>query len=219
LTAVKLDWTGLAGTPWIPGVVQLLTPARIESQLVGAQRATATKMAIERPVLRQLATGLTPEALSEDRIEMWSAAGRVLYGIGNPKTVTPVPVRVTSRSDLTLSPSELRPAPRVLDDASRALIVRLHNGGPRELRSTPAQLDAIIARLEQTIVGDTALNQLRLRPQIGREIVRRQGRIEFATLNAWIYAEVFRTPKQDPWLGLLPRDVFTGLVGDGVVIR
>jgi hypothetical protein len=76
----------------------------------------------------------------------------------------------------------------------------------------------MIARLEQTIVADSALNQLRLRPQIGREIVRRGGRIDFATLNAWIYAEVFHTPRQDAWLGLLPRDVFTGVRGDGVVI-
>jgi hypothetical protein len=164
---------------------------------------------------------LTPEALSEDNTEKWSAAGRVLHGIRNPKTdtVTAGPQRAPSRRELTPSPSQQPPPPRVLDDASRALIVRLHNGVPRELRSTPRQLDAMISRLEQTIVGDTALNQLRLRPQIGREIVRRQGRIEFATLNAWIYAEVFRTPKQDPWLGLLPRDVFTGLAGDGVVIR
>jgi hypothetical protein len=219
LMAAKRDWEGLARTAWIPGAGPLPTQTRLESQLVAAQRATATKMAIERPVLRQFAPGLTPEALSEDHIEMWSAAGQVLYGIGNPKIVTLTPVRVAPRSELTTQPSGLRPPPRVLDEASRALVVRLHNGVPHELRSTPTQLDAIIARLEQTIVGDTALNQLRLRPQIGREIVRRQGRIDFATLNAWIYAEVFRTPKQDPWLGLLPRDVFTGLVGDGVVIR
>ena len=107
----------------------------------------------------------------------------------------------------------------MLDEASRALVVRLHNEVPSELRATGQQLGAMIARLEQTIVADTALNQLRLRPQIGREIVRRGGRTDFDTLNAWVYAEVFRTPKKDPWLGILPRDVFTGLVGDGVVIR
>ncbi len=27
---------------------------------------------------------------------------------------------------------------------------------------------------------------------------------DFAALNAWIYTTVFRTPAQDPWLGLLP---------------
>jgi hypothetical protein len=87
------------------------------------------------------------------------------------------------------------------------------------LGSTAEELDAMIARLERTIVADTALNQLQLRPQIAREIVRRGGRVEFTALNAWIYDQVFRTPRQDPWLGLLQRDVFTGLPGDGVVWR
>ena len=54
---------------------------------------------------------------------------------------------------------------------------------------------------------------------IEREIVRLGGRLEFGTLNAWVYAEVFRTPEQDAWLGLLPRNMFTGLPGDGVVVR
>lgn len=187
--AARQDWERLARTARIPGMGQRLTQARIESPLAAAQRATVSKAAIEVKDLRYFATGLTPEALSEDQIEMWSAAGQVLFGIG------------------------------VLDDTSRALIVRLHNRVPREMRATGEQLDAMIARLEQTIVADSALNQLRLRPQIGGEIVRRGGRIDFATLNAWIYAEVFRTPKQDAWLGLLPRNVFTGLPGDGVVIR
>lgn len=84
---------------------------------------------------------------------------------------------------------------------------------------TDQQRDAMIARLEQTLVADSALNQLRLRPQIAREVVRTGGRSDFATLNAWIYAEVFRTPKHDPWLGLLPRNVFAGLPGDGIVMR
>ena len=107
----------------------------------------------------------------------------------------------------------------MLDEASRALVARLHNAGSPELRSTDDDLSAMIARLEQTVVADSALNQLRVRPQISREIVRRGGRIEFATLNAWIYDQVFHTPRQDPWLGLMPRDVFTGLPGDGVVLR
>ena len=77
----------------------------------------------------------------------------------------------------------------------------------------------MIARLEQTLLADSALNQLRLRPQIARQIVRDRGRADFATLNAWVYAEVFRTPKEDAWLGLMPRNVFTGLPGDGVVMR
>jgi hypothetical protein len=180
------------------GVDRSLTRPRVESSLAAAQRATFSKSAIEVRDLRYFAKELAPEALSENEIEMWATAGRALYGIG----------------DLRLGPQ-----PRVLDEASRALVIRLHNEVPPGLRATGQRLDALIARLERTLVADSALNQLRLRPQIGNEIVRRGGRTDFATLNAWIYAEVFRSPRQDEWLGLLPRDVFTGLPGDGVVIR
>jgi hypothetical protein len=194
--AAKQDWERLAGLPWVVAG-QLQTQTRIESPVAAAQRATVTKAVVESSDLRVFAKGVLPERLSEDQVEMWSAAGQVLYGIGGLPTASP----------------------RVLDEASRALVIRLHNRVPRELRETGEQLDAMIARLEQAIIADSALNQLRLRPQIGREIARRGGRIDFATLNDWIYAEVFRTPKQDAWLGLLPRNMFTGLAGDGVVIR
>ena len=210
--AAKRDWEALAGMPWIPGAAQLL----MQSPLAEAQLRTMAKVATELPVVRFFAKGLAPEAVSEDQIEMWATAGQVLYGIGD---LTNGPPRQTSRLALTMRRAQLPTPPPVLDEASRALVVRLHNGVPRELRATNQQLDAMIARLEQTMVADSALNQLRLRPQIEREIVRRGGRIDFATLNAWIYAEVFRTPKEDLWLGILPRNVFTGLSGDGVVIR
>lgn len=188
--AAQKDWERLAGTAWIPRMGRLPTQARSQSQLVAAQRAAMSKMVIERTDLRYFIPGLRPEDLAEDQIEMWSAAGQMLVDV-----------------------------PRVLDDTSRALIVRLHNQVPAGMRATGEKINAMIARLEQSVVADSALNHLRLRPQIGNEIVQRGGRIDFATLNAWIYTEVFRTPKQDAWLGLLPRDVFTGLPGDGVVIR
>jgi hypothetical protein len=179
VATAEREWARVAATPSIPTLRQLPTPP------------TVSKMAIERRDLRVFAKRLAPEAVSEDQIEVWSAAGQLLYGAGGP----------------------------VLDDASRALVARLHNAGPQELRATDQGLRAILARLEQTIVADTALNQLRLRPQISREIVRGGGRISFPTLNDWIQRQVFRTPREDAWLGLLQRDVFTGLPGDGVVLR
>ena len=183
------DWERFAG---IVRREQLTRPALVESDLAAAQRAAVTKAAVEIKDLRYIARELAPEMVSEDQVEWWSRVGRTLYGSGGS---------------------------RLLDDASRALVVRLYDAAPVELRGTGQQRQAMIARLEQTIAADTALNQLRLRPQVSREIVRLGGRVDFATLNAWIYAEVFRTPKHDTWLGLLPRNVFTALPGDGVVMR
>lgn len=193
VAAARRDWEQLSARLLIPARRSLLQP-RVQGDLAVAQLNTMVKAAIELRDLKQFARGLAPEAISEDQIEIWSALGRGLYGVGDVKN-------------------------GVMDQASRALIDRLHNAVPLELRATGDERDAMIARLEQLIVADSALNQLRLRPQIAREIARRRGRTDFATLNAWIYAEVFRTPKQDAWLGLLPRNVFTGLPGDGVVMR
>ena len=36
-------------------------------------------------------------------------------------------------------------------------------------------------------------------------------------LNSKVYAELFLTPDSDPWLGLAPRDTFTGLENNGLV--
>jgi hypothetical protein len=38
-------------------------------------------------------------------------------------------------------------------------------------------------------------------------------------LNEQVYSELFLTPRSDPWLGLLPDGVFTGLPGNGVIGR
>jgi len=79
----------------------------------------------------------------------------------------------------------------------------------------------VIARLETRIAADTGQNAFQLRPRIAAHIadLAARGReVDLATLNTWIYAEVFHTPASDPWLGLLPRTDFTGLPGDGALV-
>jgi hypothetical protein len=204
--SARRDWERFASTPSMSRLRQGLTQPRNETSLAAAQRATMTKMAIEVRDLRVFAAGLAPEAVRDDQVELWSTAGQQLYGLDVMRQVP-------------RSGRAMRETPGLLDDASRTLVVRLHNAGSPRLLTSGEALSAMIARLEQSIAADTALNQLRLRPQISREIVRENGRIEFSALNSWIYAQVFHTPTEDAWLGLLPRDVFTGLPGDGVVFK
>jgi hypothetical protein len=198
VTAAERDWVRIA--PLVPGVRGRLMPASSQVPVVAAQLVTVTKAVRELTDLRAIAREPVPEMLAEDHSGAWWTVGQMLYGIGTPNEPAGPPFHV-------------------LDEASRALVVRLHNAGSAELRSTDEELRRMMARLEQTIIADSAINRLHVRPQISREIVRRGGQIEFATLNAWIYAQVFRTPREDPWLGLVRRDVFTGLAGDGVVVR
>lgn len=221
--AAQEAWYGLADTPYLPSAHSLLTQARVDSELAIAQRATISKAMMEISDLQVIAPEIALEAWPEHEIAMWASAGQRLYAIGDLK---PTPMAGTVAGGIRLrdnrrsrsAPTTEAP-PRVLDEASRALVMRLHDAVPAKLRSTNDKMQAMIERLEQHIVADTAINQLRLRPRISAEIAGRHGRADFETLNAWVYTTVFRTPKTDPWLGLLPRTDFTGLPGDGVVMR
>ena len=147
------------------------------------------KGAMEVPMQRVIVPETVKTTWSDDALEGRAKRARLLYGI-------------TGKT-------------RVLDDASVALINRLYDAQP----ATAEQRSAMLGRLERSVLADTALNQQELRPRISAELVRLSGNVDFDTLNAFVYANVFATPKQDAWLGLLPRTDFTGLPGDGVVMH
>ena len=194
--AARRDWQLVSVRLRLP-LAQLRVEPLAQTELAAAQRRTMTKAMVELKDLNAIAPELAPETVPENQVALWSTIGRSLYSVADPTNLAPQ---------------------SALDGASRSLVERLHNAVPDDMLVTEGQREAMLARLEQLIAADTALNELRLRPQISREIVRRGGRLEFSSLNAWVYAEVFRTAPQDAWLGLLPRDVFTGLPGDGIVV-
>jgi hypothetical protein len=166
-----------------------------DSALARAQMATVSKAAVEVRTLRTFTADLPPDVFPVERIAQWAQTARTLYGVD--RRAKPV---------------------SILDEQSLGLVLRLHDAVPSEMGGIPAARDVMLHRLAEHVLADTAIDQLRLRPQISREIVRRGGKVDFATLNAWIYAVVFQTPASDPWLGLVPRTDFTGLPGDGVVM-
>jgi hypothetical protein len=158
-----------------------------------------SKMMVEAPDLGKI--GIDAGAISPGDLQAWAVIGQKLWGIfvaNAPEAPAPPPASV------------------VLDAQSRALVARLHDAGP--VKASPAERAAMLARLEQSIVADTAINELRLRPQIRNRLAVAEP-MGLPQLNEWIYAAVFHTPKADAWLGLLPRTEFTGLPGDGVVMR
>ena len=201
----------LAEMPIVDGVQRLLTIAdvRTASALTRAQRVTVSKAQMEVPDLRQF--GYVVGGPSPDDVAAWAAAGEVMYGIGNMEEVLPTGYFAPRRPH----PIEAH----VLDAQSRALIERLHDAVPAELVASPAQLEGMLGRLEQTVVADSAIDQLQLRPRIAEKIAATGGTLGFDELDAWIYAEVFKTPRSDAWLGLAPRTDFTGLPGDGIAVH
>ena len=131
--------------------------------------------------------GADPGAIDEDETAAWAMIGALQW--------------------------KLDGAP-ILDASSKSLVVALHQAGP--VKSTRAELDALIPRFEQHLVADSGLNELKLRPKIHAYLAEKPA--EFAALDTFLYGEVFNTPVADRWLGLLPRTDVTGLAGDGALI-
>ena len=112
----------------------------------------------------------------------------------------------------------LKPGARVLDTESTSLVTHLFDAVPA-VRGDDKQRAAMLARLERALVADSVMNEEDLRPMASAKIIDSGGRIDFSTLNTFVYSKVFLTPAADPWLGLLPRTDFVGLPGDGVVMH
>ncbi len=203
----------VAGTQFLRGRGRLLGRDELDASAVArAQRATMSKMMVEVPDLAQI--GIDAGSISPSDLSSWAVIGQKLWGIYVASASAPA-ANAARQRQAAAPPAATAPAPVVLDAQSRALVAQLHNAGP--VKANPAELDAMIARLEQSIVADTAINELRLRPQI-RGLLALGEQLGFERLNERIYATVFQTPKADAWLGLLPRTDFTGLPGDGVVM-
>ena len=207
VTASRQAWEQLAGGIVLPKLRRLMRSDEAETALAAAQRAAMSKAVVEVPDLERLGADL--KSIADGDVAAWATAGQILYAIGD------LPHAWNAYAVQPQKPVRRAALPQIFDARSRGLIERLASVPARPL--TRAQLDTMIARLEQSAVADTAQNELRLRPQIAQHIVDTGGRASFTELNAWIYATVFHTPADDAWLGLVTDTDFSGLPGDGVV--
>ncbi len=77
-------------------------------------------------------------------------------------------------------------------------------------------LPDIAQQFQQNMALDTVRNEYLLHSQIHQWFMA--GNIqEFATLNQWVYSQLFLTPKSDPWLGLNPQDSFAAIEQNGIL--
>jgi hypothetical protein len=209
--AVTAEWQRLGSTiTFDAGAGRVLRGTAATSALARAQRATMSKAMVEVPEIAQVDLAPDPRAMLPD-VAQWAVIGQALYGIGEPPATTADAAPRPRRRGF-VEPAAPRPL-GILSKPARALIAKVMEG---DGGIPPAELDAAVARLEQTVLADTAINELQLRPQIRARFV--SGPQTFDELNRDVYADVFATPAEDAWLGLLRRDVYSGIPGDGVVV-
>ncbi|MCB1214966.1 MAG: hypothetical protein KDK66_05760 [Deltaproteobacteria bacterium] len=79
-----------------------------------------------------------------------------------------------------------------------------------DLKSCP-----LIENLQKTLGEDTVQNDFLLRPQIIKYLINHPD-ISIKELNDWVYAKVFLSSQEDPWMGLKPVNL-TGVPNEGVI--
>ncbi|HUK81657.1 MAG TPA: hypothetical protein VLZ12_03400 [Verrucomicrobiae bacterium] len=77
----------------------------------------------------------------------------------------------------------------------------------------------MVQSFERTLAEDTRQNETVLHRRLHEWFANGEVGDDVETLNERVYAELFLTPVNDPWLGLAPEDVYTALPNNGLAKR
>ena len=186
------------------GTVQLTTgsappapgsnAAASPTSLAEAEVRAMSKAMVEMPVVRALQLGTQ---LPLERAAAWDRTGPLWDQVG---------AALAARS-----------APARLDAHSRALFAALEPADwARAGQPLPAAgQSALIAAFEAAMARDGAYNELVLHQAIHARMAASPD-ASLAELNRWVYAELFLTPAEDPWLGMIATDAWSALPRDGL---
>lgn len=79
-----------------------------------------------------------------------------------------------------------------------------------------APVVAMLRTLNRTIAQDTVRNEYLLHRRIHGMLLNPPEKDGVAGFNRLVYAELFLTPLDDPWMGLAPRDAYAAIDGGGL---
>jgi hypothetical protein len=99
-----------------------------------------------------------------------------------------------------------------LDKGSIAFITRQN----QSLRADDALLSRTLQNLEQYMSLDTVRNEYMMHTKLHAWFATDRVLGDVERLNERVYAELFQTPRSDPWLGLYAPDIYTALDNGGI---
>ncbi|CAN5401274.1 hypothetical protein BH09MYX1_BH09MYX1_12990 [soil metagenome] len=181
------------------------------SMLVGAGVSDAALFALPQPIAGAKAPPATlaaPIAYAKAAVEMPAVIG-MMPSMLLPEDRLPW-AKITANYAGT---AKLEPGARSL--------IRAKNPMDWTDPSAPKKLDdaafgALITSFENLMVGDTVRNEFRNHAKIHEWFIGKPD-TSLKELNTRVYTELFLTPKSDPWLGLVPPGVYSGIADDGIV--
>lgn len=75
----------------------------------------------------------------------------------------------------------------------------------------------MVRNFEGAIALDTAINEHMIHREIHNWFIAAESPMDLDKLNSRVYAELFLTPDEDPWLGLVPADTYSALDTGGLI--
>ncbi len=107
----------------------------------------------------------------------------------------------------------------VLDSRSQALIKRQSANLFAGFRTpeTDAKFASLVHNFQVLIALDSVRNEYVLHTKLHAWLIADPNADDVDALNEKVYAELFLTPRSDPWLGLLSPNVYAALEGGGVI--
>ncbi len=98
--------------------------------------------------------------------------------------------------------------------------VELHDASVKHVRSENPSLDDgslawMLANLRRSVAEDTLRNEYALHTRIHSWFATETAPSEFERFNRRVYRDLFLTPREDAWLGLVEPTVYTGLTEGG----
>jgi hypothetical protein len=81
----------------------------------------------------------------------------------------------------------------------------------------PRSISSMVQSFESTMALDTVRNEYLLHSQLHQWLMQGKDTLNVDALNDKVYAELFLTPKTDPWLGLLPSNSYSAIDNDGIL--
>ncbi|MDQ3819435.1 MAG: hypothetical protein M3362_17400 [Acidobacteriota bacterium] len=130
------------------------------------------------------------------------------------KSITADATALEAATDLTAwsKIADLHAADSRIDKGSVSLISRQN----RSMRDDAQLLARTVQNLERYMELDTVRNEYMLHTKLHAWFVAGQAGTDIDYLNERVYAQLFQTPRTDPWLGLYSPDIYTGLDNGGV---
>ncbi len=225
------QWANRQGVNTVRVRDQLASADDVKRYIDKAQRATMAKAFVEVPDLQTIQLGPSPESIRASADE-WRVIGQAMFGYGTTQTIARANDAAAAESMIlvgsdtkTMAAAGWKSGPTaILSAPARALFLQLRHALPAGATQPTPATDAIaLATFEALIVADTAQNEFKLHQQVHALFVRTLTQqpaagVDFAAINAAVYATIFATPSSDPWMGLVQADAFTGLPGDGITV-